>query len=512
MPYDMFSFFRKRILNYLKSQPLLKRLLSGAFYTVMATAITRIFSLLTNIGVARILGTEEFGVYGFFFTTFETFSVFSGMAFGFAVIKYTAEYRRRDPLAAGQYIGAAKTGAYISATLIAIILFVGSDKISIWMFNRQGLENLIQLGALYLFIRTINNIQIGSLMGFEAFREIAKVNALTGILDPLLTIPLVYYHGIAGGVYTLLMTSIIAYFYYFSVFKRKCAESHIFVQTFNREVFKKLPAVLSFSIPAFLSNIMLMPITWITNAILVSRPEGYSELGLFNAANQWRQFIVLMPTLVSTVMLAIAADSYAEKDKKNFRQSYVMNLKIAWIFALPTVVTVIMLGGFLNGFFGSKYEAASSLIPLLIITAFFSVINSAGSPAVTGAGRMWAEVGINVVWATTLLTFSFVLVPDFGANGLAYATLIAGLSQVAVRLIYIERSLVSGSLKELFPLILLSILLFVLLIGLTETKTFNLFWGVVLTVAGALPFIKKVRNIWCFESANVSAEKNESLD
>jgi hypothetical protein len=36
---------------------------------------------------------------------------------------------------------------------------------------------------------------------------------------------------------------------------------------------------------------------WVLNATLVDEPNEYSQLGLFNAASQWRAFAVLIPTL-----------------------------------------------------------------------------------------------------------------------------------------------------------------------------------------------------------------------
>lgn len=484
-----------KVKSYYKSRPLLFRLVRGAIWVVLGTAATRLFSLITNIVIARILGTEDFGAYGFLMTTFETLAVFSGMAFGFSLIKYTAEYRDRDPVKAGRYIAAAKAGTYISASIMSLIIALGSEKIVIWIFNRPDLQNLLQLGAVYLFLRTINNIQIGSLTGLEAFREIARVYTISGFLDPLLTIPLVCYYGLKGSVIALIIIAIVSFIYSYSIFKKKCIEKKILVKIFDRSVIQTLPSLLSFSVPAFISSLMLMPITWITNSILISRSEGYSELGLFNAANQWRQFIVLVPAMTSTVMLAIAANSYKEKDKNDYRQSFMMNLKLTWIYALPSVVIVILFAGTLNSLFGVKYESARNLIPPLIVTAFLSVLNTVSSTAVTGAGRMWIEVWINLTWATTIIALSILLVPAYGAVGLAYSTLFGGLCQIFVRLIYISNALIPGSIRKFFPLIVLSVTVLSMLLGLTETGRFNVIWGIVLTAAGAMPLLKAVISV-----------------
>ncbi len=42
------------------------------------------------------------------------------------------------------------------------------------------------------------------------------------------------------------------------------------------------------SFPTMLSGVMVGPIIWIANIIIINTPDGYGQLGLFNAADQWR--------------------------------------------------------------------------------------------------------------------------------------------------------------------------------------------------------------------------------
>ena len=79
---------------------------------------------------------------------------------------------------------------------------------------------MLKIGAAYMFIRTINNIQLGTLAGFEAFRETARINVITGLLTPLLTLPLVYWMDLTGAVIALVAVSLVSYAYCSRVFKR----------------------------------------------------------------------------------------------------------------------------------------------------------------------------------------------------------------------------------------------------------------------------------------------------
>jgi len=327
-----------KLLSYVGSRPVLKRLLGGAFWTLLGTVITRAFSLVTNIGIARLLGKEDFGAYGILNTTLETFSLFGGVGLGFAMLKYTAEYRLRDPVKAGRLLSAARSTAYLSAGILAVVLFLCSDRLAASMLNRPDLKGMLNIGAAYMFIRTVNNIQLGTLAGFEAFRETARINVITGLLTPLLTLPLVYWLDLTGAVLSLVVVAAISYAYCGTVFKKKCKLSGITVKLIDRSSIRILPELFALSIPAFMSGLLLIPVIWLTNALLANQPAGYSELGLFNAANQWRQFVIFIPSMMSVVMIAVSAASYADKTGGAYRQAYRINMNLTWSIALPATV------------------------------------------------------------------------------------------------------------------------------------------------------------------------------
>jgi len=484
------------LLSYVSSRPVLKRLLGGAFWTMVGTAATRAISLLTNIVIARLLGKEDFGAYGILNSTLETFALFGGLALGFTMIKYTAEYRVRDPVKAGRLLSSARTIAYVSAGIIALGLFLFSDQLAASTLNRPDLGGMLEIGAAYMFIRTINNIQLGTLAGFEAFRETARINVITGLLTPLLTFPLVYWMDLTGAVISLVAVALVSYAYCSRVFKQQCENHGIVVRLLDRSSFNVMPELFSYSIPAFMSWILIIPVAWLTQALLANQPSGYSELGLFNAANQWRQFVILIPTMMATVMLAVSADSYADASGGAYRQAYRMNMMLTWSYALPAVVLVSILGGPLNSLFGENFADAVWLIPPLITAAFFTVLNTVASSAVTGAGRMWVEVALNLIWAVVLIAASLWLVPVHGAMGLAYASLVAPFVQVIARLCYIDRVLIPNSFRDFRLLFIVTIIVLSATLFLSWESKLNITWGLLLAAFGSIPLLLKARDIY----------------
>ncbi len=455
----------------------------------------RAFSLLTNILIARLLGKEDFGAYGILLSTLDTFWLFGGLALGYSMIKFTAQYAGRDPAKVGHLLSAARAILFISAGGLTLLLVLSSDRIATGMLNRPALGGILSLGALYLFFRTINNCQLGTLIGLGAFSATARINIVTAVLGPFVTLPLVFFLGLVGAMIALTLETIVSYMYCAFVLKRKCAEKRIVVKWFDRRAWGVMREVLSFSIPAFLAGLLVMPVNWLTNALLANQPEGYGQLGLFNAANQWRQFIVLIPSAMSAVMLAISADTYADGPEGSYRRAYSMNVRLTWLYALPAAILIITLGEILNRLYGVRYAEAAPMIPPLIAAAFFSVINTVASNTVAAASRMWAEVGLNLLWAALMTGLSLWLVPVFGAMGLAYASLIAAFGQAVARLLYIDFFLLRDSLVEFQWLGFLSLITLGVVLLLFAIGRFNLFWGLLMVVVGSMPLLQKTREM-----------------
>jgi O-antigen/teichoic acid export membrane protein len=65
---------------------------------------------------------------------------------------------------------------------------------------------------------------------------------------------------------------------------------------------------------------------------------------------------------------------------------------------------------------------------VLIVLAFSAVPFAAGSvvgSAIISSGQIWYGFLFNMLWACSILGFSFLLIPKYGAMGLAAATLLS---------------------------------------------------------------------------------------
>jgi O-antigen/teichoic acid export membrane protein len=442
------------------------------------------------------LGVADFGAYGMVQSTLETFGLFAGLSLGATTSKYLAEYKTKDKDKAGRILSLTNTFVVISSGIIGLIIYFASSWIANETLTRSDLAPLLSLGAIYLFISTQNNVQVGSLGGFEAFKETAKINILQGILTPVFAIPLVYYFSLQGAVISMIIISLVGYVLCRIELNKKCKYYNIDIRHFDRSSFKEWPIIWHFSIPSLASGLLVMPVIWLTNALLVNQPNGYSELGLFNAANQWRQFIIFIPNMLSTVLLPIFSDVYGNRSEGEFRSVFQWNIQLTWLIALPVTVLIIALREVFAVVFGAKYQGVHMLIVPLMITAFLNIMNNVVGTAIVGAGRMWLGATFNLCWAIAMIVCSVLLIPRYGGIGLALSYMIAYLLHTSWQMVYTERKLIPDSMKRFTNLFFLTLCILIPVYVLAVINKLNIYLSAVFVFVACIPMIQVTRNYY----------------
>jgi O-antigen/teichoic acid export membrane protein len=103
----------------------------------------------------------------------------------------------------------------------------------------------------------------------------------------------VWLFGLMGAVVALVAGNALACLLYEIAVRRECRRSNIkFEFRRNRSEWGIL---WTFAVPAFMSSAMYTPVVWAGNVALAHQSNGLSELGLFNAANQWRIAMMFLP-------------------------------------------------------------------------------------------------------------------------------------------------------------------------------------------------------------------------
>jgi len=415
------SFVRKYA-RRIESSPTGHRLTRGAFWSLSGAVISRILALAASILVARMLGKEEFGKLGIIQSTVGMFQVFAGFGLGLTATKYVAEFRLSDPAKTGRIIGLSAMVAAVTGVLMLLLLILFAPWLSEHTLAAPDLAGPLRLSALMLLLGALNGAQTGALAGFEEFRTIARVNVLAGLANFPLMVAGVYLAGLRGAIAALVVSMGVNWV--LNHFALRFAMKRAGVSVSFSGNAGELKVLWRFSTPAVLAGIMVGPVTWTCNAMLVNQANGYAEMGVFNAANQWRGAILFLPGVVEAIILPVLSNLRGEGDRLRYRKVLLYNIWFNGALTLAVAVIISLLAPFIMASYGNGFRSNYLVLVLLSFSAVLTATIGVIGQAIASEDRMWWGMLLNLLWGCAMICATWLLVA-YGAKGLAFAILIS---------------------------------------------------------------------------------------
>lgn len=449
----------------LEASPTGSRLVKGALWSLAGSVISRGLMMAAWVLVARILGKETYGEFGIIRSTVNMFTVFAGFGLGLTATKYIAEFRDSDPLRAGRVMALSGLFAAISGGVIALGLGVFAPWLAQASLNAPHLANPLRLGALMLLLTAMNGAQTGALAGFDAFKAIAVVNSIAGVLAFPLFLAGAIWGGLNGAIWAYAINLFILWI--FSHIALRKAASRNGVPFSYGHCWLEWPVLWRYSLPAVLSGVMVSPVKWVCDAFLVNQQSGYGQMGIYSAAIIFQTTLLFISSTISKPFLSLLSNMQEGLPDNLAR----MNIMVSWCMGIVIAVPLFCFPEIGQVLFGKEYVGPQFRQAMALITFFTCVIMYKEGLARVLAAKslMWWGFLSNGVWALILIIAAHFLVP-MGAPGLAasYALAYVG-NTLLIMPLYIKKKLVPGNTlfsKE-------TCLIWMVLSGLTTISFFN---------------------------------------
>ena len=430
------SLFRARTMSALPHGSVRRRLAGGMFWTTVGSVLGQGVVAAGSIVLARMLGKDGFGQYGILQSTIGMFAIFAGLSMGYVASKHVAEsiLTGTDKERTGRVIGLSLLVAGAAGFLLTASLAVGAQPFARRFLGSDDLAGALRIASPILLFGAVSGVQRGVLAGLEQFRAqnilmtaIAIVTvALTTLGAWLADLPGAMWGSVTGAALSLLGLTL--------VYNRALGRAGIPVHF--QGTWRERRVLWTLAIPAVLNGLMVAPVIWVTNAILVNSPGGYGEMGLFNAANQWRTILMYVPTIVLTPLLPIMMQLHAARQYQQLRGVLLKTLGLS-----VGAVGCIALGFSLFApqimrLYGSGFASGTNVFYLIMLV---SVLLSAGvvvGGLLSSTGAMWTGFLFNSVWAAVMIGTAIVVVPRHGALGLALAYAVAYSIHTIIQFLY----------------------------------------------------------------------------
>jgi len=431
--------FLLKLKGRIEASPLAYRLARGAFWSLIGSIISRGLGLLAGVLVARLLGKHDYGQFGMVQSTTGMFGIFAGFGMGLTANKHVAEFKNKDQARAGRIICLSSLVSWTTGGVLTLILLVLGPWLARTTLGSPGMTGLLQTGAWLLLLGGINGAQTGALAGFEAFKTIARINLIAGLLSFPVTLAGAWLGGVNGSVWALVANLAVNCVLNFFALRKEAARAGVPLN--YRHCWQEWPVLWSFSIPAVLCGAIAAPVTWAASAWLVNQPEGYAQMGIFNAVYRIR----IVPEMILNMMLApllpVLSETFGLGNSQGYRKAAHLALAVSLVVTVPFALFQIAVPALTLLPYGHGYAGHTALVQWSMFDlALMGLFNPLMNQIVVSMNRMWLGFSYSVGFSIAYGALAYFFVLHHGAAGLAAAAILAHVLCLGPYLFYVYRS------------------------------------------------------------------------
>lgn len=379
------------------------KLFNDSLWALLGSATGKGLSLFAGIVVARLLGSEVYGEYGTIRNTLLMIAIFSTLGLGYSATKYIAESKESgNDKRIQETHKIASTTTYIFSGLMALLLIIYANQVSIWI-NAPHLSGVLRLSAIAIIFNAVNTTQTGELAGFGAYKALAKNNTIAGVATFALSIGLTYLWGFNGAIISLVLSLLLN-----ALLNRVTISQCIPKNSVDTKIDRKyVKEIINFSLPIALQESLYSITNWLGIFILI-KLSGYSELGLYSAAMQWMAVILFIPGALRNVALShFAANNKNRQQTNNILKKLLL---INFISTFTPFVVIAIISGLITTLYGSSFNGLQPVLIVSIISAIVCSLTNVITQEFMSRGKNW-------------FLFLSRFARDVGALTIAYITL-----------------------------------------------------------------------------------------
>jgi O-antigen/teichoic acid export membrane protein len=415
----------------------------GSFHLMWGLVISTLIMSVGTIFIARILGSNLYGLYGIVLMTPGLISLFRDWGINSAMVKYTAQYRAegreseiRSILSSGLIFEIA-LGLVLSITCFCLSDFVASA-----IFHRPAIGPLIQIASLSILGGGIVNAATAAFTGIEKMAPnsimlIAQSIIKTATMLALVIVGLSITGATIGYVVGFAVGGLIGILLIWNIYRTlpKSPTGKLQIRAYIKSMF-------TYGMPlSFAGNLAMLQTQFFGFLLPIFYLTDNSPIGNYSLALTFVVLIMFIAQPINTMLLPAFSKIDSEKDKETLKSVFKYSVKYTSLLVVPTAAIVMCLSKpAISTLFGNTYETAPIFLALLSITYLYSALGSySANSFISSRGKTTYQLKLATLSAVIGFPLGYVLIMQFGVFGLIVASLTAGLPSLIISLQWIKK-------------------------------------------------------------------------
>lgn len=392
---------------------------------LLADIASRALRFFFIIYIARYLGVEDFGTISFALAFGYIFSVLADMGLSILLVREVA----KDRSAEGRYLGNVATLKLCLGFLFFLSIVVA---INLMGYPSQT-KVVVYLIAGYIyccsFTDTFSSIfRANERMEFQSVSILLDSGLL--LLGTLFAISRGY--GVVAFAFVYLAVGIIVLLYSIIV----CAWKFSFPRI--RFEFSFWKRCLSEAWPIGVLSVCVM-FNFRLDSVMLSMIKGEEAVGFYSAAYKLSEAATVIPSVFALAIFPVLSKFYAS-DRERFTDVINKSIKYLLSMALPMALIITFLSRQIIEFvYSGKYSESIPALQILIWASATMYITMLLGSAFITAYKQITQMVLAIISVLVNFVLNIILIPGFGYNGAAAATLISEVYGLIVGLILLRK-------------------------------------------------------------------------
>jgi len=411
-----------RIIRRLTADRKFSEILTGSVFALGGRLAATGLALAASIITARFYGAEALGVLAVVNSFLMLATIFTVFGSGTSILVLIPEYTAKHSISSA--FGVYRKTQYLVVAVSVVsttILFLSSRVLADKIFSKPHLASIFALSSLFVVFKSAADLNIQAVRGLKLIKTFAFMQVLPSlVMFMTLAVLTLFSHYSDGPVYAQLVafaiTALVGALIMDRTFKRRMQPSDKRETTSVKNIFTiSLPMLMTASLQFFIAQ---------TGVIMLGIYCPEKEVGYFFVA-------VKLATLTSFILQAInsiAAPKFAElfhtgKIDELFYIAQKSTRLIFWT-TVPILVTLFLFGKIiLKVLFGKDFVVAYLSLVILVIGQFVNSVSGSTGYFMNMTGHQRALSNIIFVAAIINVALAFLMIPRFGINGAAVASI-----------------------------------------------------------------------------------------
>ncbi len=438
------EFIENKFKTEKKFNILLELLFKTSIFLLIGIIISKVFSYLYKIIIARYLGADLFGLYSLSLAIVLFFAAVCGLGISEGVLRFISFYRGTNQKNKIRYIFRISYKILIISTISgSLLLFFLSDFISVTIFKNPNMTLFIKIFSLLIPIWVLAIFFINIMIAFEKIKQQAIIEKILQSSAKLFFLIFFIFLGLKTNaiIFSFFLGVLVFFLSGFLYCKYKLPDIFISYNLQKNEKKEILKNLFSYSIPLMLFWTISSIFYW-SDSLMIGFFKNTYYVGVYNAAIPIASLLVLAPELFIQLFFPIINKEYARKNILLIKR---LSKKVAkWIFIINFPAFFLMMffpGTIINFFFGEEYLSGIIALRFLLIGNLFFSLFIISDRLLSMAGKTKILLMDLLIVGILNIILNFFFIPKsviFGIdnlNGITGASIATAISMIIFNLI-----------------------------------------------------------------------------